>query len=240
MRNFFVFAFLTLFFSFTGESKTFRSQFMRFELPQNWDCKQEELDWACQPDNLAERNEVILVIVTKTVDENDDNFDRYENILKTPKNMRDLLGNSYMSQVKYTRRLTIMDQVWVDSLHFGSEIPGFFTRYLASIKEKVAGLVTYSVAETAYPKWATEMDKVVNTLKIQFDPKAFAELKDKGGSPLLGQRGSARRLPPSLEDIQEGRNNEEEESPMTKILAFLVILGAVGFIIYKRKQQGKT
>lgn len=221
-----------------ASAKTFKSQFIRLELPPNWDCKQEERDWVCQPDNLAERNEVILIIVVKEVDPNDDNFDKYENILSTSKDMRDLLGNSYKSDVKFTKRSTIQGQVWVDSLHFGSEIPGFYTRYIASIDQKVAGLVTYSVAETVYPKWAEVMDRVINSLKLEFDPKAFAEIKENGGQSLLSRRNSARRLPPTIEELKKEEANQEG-SGLSEIFGVLLILGAIGFFIYRKKQQAK-
>ncbi|NCN27608.1 hypothetical protein GW915_08550 [bacterium] len=228
---------LLLLSSIASQAKTFKSQFIRLELPPNWDCKQEERDWVCQPDNLAERNEVIMIIVVKEVDQNDDNFDKYENILSTKKDMRDLLGNSYKSDVKYTKRSEIQGQYWVDSLHFGSEIPGFYTRYIASIDKKVAGLVTYSIAETVYPKWAEVLDRVVNSLKLEFDPKAFAEIKESGGSSLLGQRSSAKRLPPSLEEIQDKEG--KKDSGLGEIIGGLLIIGAIGFFLYRKKQQQK-
>lgn len=237
----FMFARLLLFFLFFSsliQAKTFKSKFIRLELPSNWDCKQEERDWVCQPDNLAERNEVILVIVIKEVDPQDDNFDKYEKILSTQKDMRDLLGNSYKSNVKYTKRSTIQGQVWVDSLHFGSEIPGFYTRYIASIDQKIAGLVTYSVAETVYPKWAEVMDRLVNSLKLEFDPKAFAEIKENGGQSLLGRRNTSRRLPPPIEEVK-ATNAGEKKNLLKEIFGGILILGAIAFFIYRRKQQQK-
>jgi hypothetical protein len=223
--------------SFQVSAKSFKSQFIRLELPPNWDCKQEELDWVCQPDNVAERSEVILIVVTKPVDEVDDSMEKYEAILKNPKKMRDLLGNAYTSQVKYTSRKAIKDHPWMDSLHYGSEIPGFFTRYVVSTKEKIAGLVTYSIAETVYPKWSEIMDKVIGSLDIYFDPKAFAEAMKQGSGSLLGARGArAKRMAPSLEEVQE-EAKKSDGSTAQAIIALLVAAGAIGYIVWKRKQK---
>jgi hypothetical protein len=220
-------------------AKTFKSQFIRFELPPNWDCKQEELDWVCQPENVAERSEVILIVVVKPVDKVDDTLEKYDGILKSTKKMRDLLGTAYTSQVKYTARKMIKEHQWVDSLHYGSEIPGFFTRYVASTKEKIAGLITYSIAESVYAKWAEIMDKLINSAELTFDPKAFAEAMSSGSGSLLGSRGArAKRFAPTLEEVED-QNKKGDGSLAQGLLAVLVIAGAAGYIIWRRKQNKK-
>ena len=161
--------------AFSTEAKLFQTKFIKVELPPNWDCKKEELDYVCQPDNLAEKSEVVLIIVAKAVNEIDDTLEKYKGVLAVGRPMRNLLGTSYTAEVKYVREKKILDRVWIDSLHRGSEIPGFFSRYLASINEKIAGLITYSIAESVYPKWASVMDQMVESLVLTYDAKAFEE-----------------------------------------------------------------
>jgi hypothetical protein len=225
--------------------KTFKSSpFIRFELPPNWDCKQEEAaDWVCQSDNIAERSEAIVVVVTKEANEVDDTLDKYEEYLKIPREMRDLVGNPYKSEVKFTRRKSIIDQEWIDSLHLGSEIPGFYTRYVATTKEKIAGLITYSVAESSYPKYATLLDRMIDSAQIYFDPKAFEEARNAGPTSLLGARNKnmKSRMDPTFEGDKaavaaenqstgEGLDNEQ-------IFALLFLVAVVGYVIYKRKKR---
>jgi hypothetical protein len=225
--------------SHSSWSKTFKTQFIKFELPPNWDCKQEEIDWVCQPDNLAERSEAMIVVVTKAVNEVDDNFPKYEEVLKTPRAMRDLLGNAYQSQVKYVRPRQIKGQQWVDALQLGSEIPGFYTRYVASIKDKVAGLITYSVAESVYPKYAPILDQMIDSVEIFFDPKAFAEAMNAGPTSLLGSRGAGLRgrFAPKI-DGAHLPNAKKEGSGVDpqKIVGLLLILGVAGYFIYKKRR----
>lgn len=220
-------------------AKVFQTQFIKFTLPPNWSCRQEELDWVCQPDNAAERSEVILIVVTKAVNEVDDNFPKYESVLKTPKDMRDLLGNAYKSDIKYVRKRDLKGHPWMDSLHRGSEIPGFYTRYVASIREKVAGLITYSIAESTYPKWSPIMDSLVDSAEIFFDPKAFAEaMNTRPGSLLASRNGVKGRAGPELEvDLNKSGGAAGGQADKTQIIGGLFLAAAIAYFIWKRKQK---
>jgi len=220
-----------------AEAKKFRTDFISLELPPAWDCVKEEIDWVCQPDSLAQRSEAIVVIVAKNANAVDDNFETYENVLKEPRDMRDLLGNTYKSEVKYVRFKTIKDQKWIDALTFGSEIPGFFSRYVASIKGKVAGLVTYSIAESVYAKWAPILDKMLDSLELHFDPKAFNDAMNASPSSLLGQRANnAGRFAPMAEDNSKEKSSGEEFDLVTVFIGIL-LAGGVAFFIWKKKQK---
>lgn len=199
-----------------AQAKTFRTNFMKFELPPGWTCKQEEIDWVCQPDNVNDSSEVILIAVTKNVNAVDDSLEKYEAILKAPKAMVDLLGQGYQSKVISTRKRKIKDIEWIDSLHLGSEIPGFYTRYLAGIRQQVAGLITYSISESVYAKWTPVMSEIVDSAELFFDPKAFAEAMKAGPQSLLGSRTSSAlkgRFAPSEESEQAKAAEPSSETP---------------------------
>ena len=222
-----------------AQAKTFKTQFLKFEIPANWSCSQEEIDWICQPDNTAERSEAMIVVVTKAVNEIDDTFPKYEETLKAKRAMRDLLGNAYQSDVKYVRTRDIKGQKWIDSLHLGSEIPGFYSRYVASIKEQVAGLITYSVSESVYPKYAAMMDQMIDTVEIFFDPKAFQEAMKAGPSGILGvpRRGGGKFTAAKVENATAPTAPTPKTDP-SQIVGGLILVGAVGYFIWKKKQQG--
>jgi hypothetical protein len=206
----------SVFFSTPVLAKTFRTNFMKFELPPGWTCKQEEIDWVCQPDNVNDSSEVILIAVTKNVNAVDDSLENYDTILKAPKSMVDLLGQGYQSKVLSTRRRKIKDIEWIDSLHLGSEIPGFYTRYLAGIRQQVAGLITYSISESVYAKWTPIMSEIVDSAELFFDPKAFAEAMKAGPQSLLGSRTSSAlkgRFAPAEESEQAKATESASETP---------------------------
>lgn len=225
-------------FSGIANAKQFKTQFFSLDLPPNWDCTKEELDWVCQPDNLHERSEVFMVIVTKAVDTTDDSIEKYQELLNQPRMMRDLLGNPYKSEVRYTRINKVRDRDWVDSLQFGSEIPGFYTRYLASIADKVAGLITYAIGESSYAKWSPVMERMVGTIELKFDPQAFEQLSQSSGS-LLSTRGSSfsGRVAPVDDPANMNKPENSEDSGSTMMLVALVVFLAAGFWFYKKKQK---
>ena len=234
-------AFVGAFTAPTAFAKKFRTDFISLELPPGWDCVKEEIDWVCQPENLAQRSEALVAIVAKSANATDDTFEKYQAILNEPREMRDLAGKVYKSQVKFVRFRDIGEQKWIDSLTFGSEIPGFYSRYVASIKGKVAGLVTYSIAESVYAKWAPILDKMLDSLEIFYDPKTFNDAMNSGPSSLLSQRtGQSDRFNPTLED---GGDKKEagKEFDMGMVFGLIIFAGAIAYYIWKKKkasQQG--
>lgn len=227
---------LFIFANYSANAKKFRTDFISLDLPPSWDCVKEEIDWVCQPENLSHRSEAIVVVVAKNANPTDDKFEIYESILKEPRDMKDLLGNPYKSEVKYVRFKEIKKQQWIDSLTFGSEIPGFYSRYLASIKGKVAGLVTYSIAESVYAKWAPILDKMLETLELHFDPKAFNEAMNSSPSSLLANRNSTsgRFAPQGEETATSTKGNEDFDIALIALL--LIIAGGVAYFIKKKKK----
>ncbi len=222
----------------SASAKTFKSKFVTLELPPNWDCQQEELDWVCQPENVNLRNEALVVVVTKAANPNDDTLPKYEEYLKNPKQMRDLVGNTYTTDIKYTKQKKIRDQIWIDSLQIGSEVPGFVSRYVTSIKEQVAALISYHVAETAFPKWAETLDKMIDSAELRFDPKAFEEIMRSQNMKLFGNRpgGAGQRKPTSTQD-QLKEPKSESADLMMNIFGAALIVGAIGFLIYKKRKN---
>jgi hypothetical protein len=225
-----------------AEAKLWSTEFIKVQLPEGWTCTREEIDWVCQPDALKQRSEALMVVVVKSANEVDDTLEKYEKILKESREMFDLARKPYTSQVKYVTRKKIKDREWVDSLHVGSEIPGFYTRYLASINDKVAGLVTYSIAESVYPKYAELLNSMIDSLELKFDPKAYdaamnaspAGLLPKGGS-LMGNTG---RSAPTVDDGgDETKPKTEEGFDLIQMGVLVAAIAAIGFIIIKRRSR---
>jgi hypothetical protein len=86
--------------------------------------------------------------------------------LKNPKAYTTPQGKNVTSEVRYAQNKTIQDQPWVDALHLESEIPGFLTRYLATVKDGIGILVTYSVNKNKYQEYVGMFDNMVKSLKV--------------------------------------------------------------------------
>ena len=166
------------------------NQFVEFELPSDWACLLEGTEWVCQNGiDAAKKKEAIIILAAK-LQGNQDTLDQYLNYLKTPKVYTNSQGKQITSQVKTAQNRTILEQPWVDSLHVDSEIAGFYTRYLATVKEGLGILVTYSVNKNKYTDYSPMFESMVKTLKV---------FRREGGLNALRPRrtfSAMRRSPP--------------------------------------------
>jgi hypothetical protein len=106
-------------------AKTFTSQFSEFELPNGWDCALEGSEWVCQSDNKDRKKEAIIILAAKYRGDQDD-LDKYQAYLKSPKTFSLPGGKTQVSEAKAVSIREINGQRWVDSLHLASEVPGFY------------------------------------------------------------------------------------------------------------------
>lgn len=157
---------LLLFFTLQNSwAKSFTSQYAEFELPNGWNCSLEGTEWVCQSENKDRQKEAIIILAAKIRGEQD-SLDGYTTYLKAPKTFTLPGGKTQVSEAKYTKMENINNQQWVDSLHLASEVPGFYTRYLATVKEDLGVAVTFSVGKDFYDSYKGIFDKIIATLRV--------------------------------------------------------------------------
>lgn len=157
----FVFALLTT----SVWAKRFSNQYCEFELPSGWQCALEGAEWVCQSENDDRRKEAIIILAAKKRGEQD-SMEEYTAYLKKPKTYTLPGGKTQVSEAKYTKISEVNSQQWVDALHLASEVPGFYTRYLATVKEDLGVAVTFSVAKDLYSSYQGIIDNVVASLRV--------------------------------------------------------------------------
>jgi len=221
-------------------AKTFSSQFSEFELPMGWDCALEGSEWVCQSDDKDRKKEAIIILAAKYRGEQD-SLDQYQAYLKQAKSFNLPGGKTQISEAKTVSIKTINGQRWVDALHLASEVPGFYTRYLATVKDNLGVAVTFSVAKDHYDAYQDIFEKVVATLKV-FDQKSAADgkwtkKKEEGdlvdGSTIIGD-GS------NNPDIgRQKKSNGGAGSSTTDSILLIVGIVAVGFVIMRMKKKKK-
>ena len=143
----------------------FANQFVEFEMPPNWVCLLEGAEWVCQNQQDATKKKEAIIVLAAKIQGDQDTLDQYLGYLKNPKSYTTPQGKTVTSQVRYAQNKTIQDQPWVDALHLESEIPGFYTRYLATVKDGIGILVTYSVNRNKYQDYSSLFDSMVKSLK---------------------------------------------------------------------------
>jgi hypothetical protein len=222
--------------SSVSEAKLFRNAYVSFELPGRWDCHLEGTEWVCSSQLKDKSREAIIILTAKEVGPSD-TLEAYEQHLKTPRVIPGGRGRPSHSQVKHMKRRQIAGHAWVDSMHMGSEIPSYYTRYLATIKDRLAILVTFSAHQRHYTKYSQDFFKAIDSLKVVaskslFEPSALAPLKP-GGGEVIG--------PPTGVVPDEIGSEEYPEEPSSgngmTIFAIALLIAAVGGYLFLKKRS---
>ncbi|MBC7396246.1 MAG: hypothetical protein H7333_02290 [Bdellovibrionales bacterium] len=156
---------ITLLLCVPAHASKFANQFVEFELPNAWVCLLEGAEWVCQNQQDKDKKKDAIIILAAKIQGDQDTLDQYLAYLKNPKVYNTAQGKQVTSDVRYSNNKTIGDKSWVDALHLESEIPGFYTRYLATVTDGIGVLVTYSVNKNKYQEYAPTFESMVSSLK---------------------------------------------------------------------------
>lgn len=203
-----------------------QTTYLSFEEPPGWGCDLSNGVYICQAPKDPERSESLILVFGAPSTEWD-SFESYEEYLKKPKTILDESGKSTSSKVVYVRRRNINGFEWVDSLQQNSELPGFWTRYLATIQKPLAILVTYVVSGEKYQELTPAFERMVASLKPVADFKFSAPNSDLvlPGTELGGILKS--QIEKRLQKPAEPPKKIEE--PQSKNM--LIIVGAVAIVL---------
>jgi len=143
--------------------------------------------------------------------------------------------------MKYAKNVNINNHAWVDSLHLESEIPGFYTRYLATVKSDIGVLVTYSINKSKYQQYLEDFDNMVKTLKVFRKPGMGLN-----ANPQNSNLFDATKVPVTMSEttvfpnsqIQGGSDQKPVRKKSLPLLPILIGGAAVGYLIWRKKQTG--
>lgn len=237
------FCLLALFLSFSVwvDAKMFRNAYLAFELPEGWNCILEATEWICRSPEAKASKEAIIIFTAKEVGPTD-SFSIYEQTINTPRTVNDKTGKSVTSNVVMkSKQVKINDQPWVDGMQKGSEIPNYFTRYVATIKERIAILVTFSAHSEHFAKYSTDFFKAIQSLRVIASKNLLAQ--PSGGSTPNGSGvwGAASSAPGGFSmdgGAPFGRKKKSSSKNLTYILitigGLLIAAGAYFFAKSRR------
>jgi hypothetical protein len=222
-------------------AKRFTSQYCEFELPPGWECALEGTEWVCQSNNKERQKEAIIILAAK-IRGPQDSMNEYVKYLKKTKTFSLPGGKTQVSEPKYTKVKTINSHRWVDSLHLASEVPGFYTRYIVTVKEDLGVGVTFSVAKDHYNAYQGLFDKIIETLRVfrqkNVDTSQF-KLKKKEedlleDSPILSDAGQKFDI-----SKQKRRKGSTPLSATEMGIGALLLIGLLVMMKLKGKKKGK-
>lgn len=152
--------------SFSASAKLFRNAYIAFELPDGWNCNLEATEWVCRSQDPASSREAIIIFTAKEVGPTD-SLPIYEQTINTERTLVSKSGAPAPSHLEQkAKQVQINDTTWIDGMQKGSEIPNYYTRYLATIKERIAILVTFSAHRDYYAKYSSVIFNAIKSLRV--------------------------------------------------------------------------
>lgn len=226
---------LFIFISQTTRAERFVNSYVSFELPPSWSCNLDGTEWVCISKFAKNEKEAIIVLTAKEAGPMD-SLANFEKQMKTPRSLPNTKGQQATSKILSVKNRQIGGHNWVDGLQEGSEIASYYTRYLATVKDKLAILVTFSAHKAHYTKYSSDFLKAVESLKvvatkdlIQGSTAAptYGQNEVIGGPsiPIIGGGDLAPPPPAQANDM------------MIKIIALILIAGAIAILIWRRSKK---
>jgi hypothetical protein len=224
---------------YSAHAARFANQFAEFELPPQWQCNLEGAEWVCQNTNEGKKKDAIIVLAAKLKGEQD-SLDQYLAYLKAAKSFTSVLGKPLKSEPKYAKMVNVNGQAWVDGLHLESEIPGFYTRYLATVKQDIGVLVTYSINKDKYQQYIDDFENMVKTLKV------FRKTGGINAAPANTNLFDNTKIPSNVanDTVFPGINPSggsdaapKKKQQDTPLLPILLVGAAIGYIIWRKRQN---
>lgn len=236
-------ALLVAFSPASAVAKTFRNAYVSFELTDRWDCTLEQTEWVCRAGGISDNREAIIILTAKEVGPSD-TVAAYEAHLKTPRTIFSRTGQPIQSQILKVEQRNINQHPWVDGMHQGSEIPNYYTRYLATTKDRIAVLVTFSAHKSHYSKYSSDFYRAIESLRVIATKSLMGQGGAGGGvgvpgSDMLGSGnmgGGLGNLGEELPEEGTGTRGNDTTTKAVMALAFLLLLGGL-YLVFGRKKK---
>lgn len=222
-------------------SRVFRNAYISFEMPDSWKCSLEQTEWVCRSEQATASKEAIIILTAKEVGPSD-SFPLYTAHLNSPISIELKGGGAAQSKVIYkATSYKINDQMWIDGLHLGSEVPSYYTRYLATIKKNISILVTLSAHKLYYQKYSQDFFNVVKSLRViaagNISDRPSLSTIGSGNGGLLGPGGQS--FPADL-IIPENTLPDKKSSKKAILVGLALILGSAGIYFLLKSKNKKT
>ena len=241
-----------LFFSPTVWAKLFSNKFIEFQLPEQWQCQLDGSEWVCQSQNEEKKRDAIIVLAAKIRSKGQDSLASYKAHLEKPQSYTSASGQQVISEARYAKESTINNRKWVDSLHLHSEIPDFYTRYLATTANDLGILLTFSVRKDKYAEYGPQIDALLRSLKAfrrpgNINATAGGDLFEGGGTEKYLQDEvlfpeekpcpKGQRRSPKDGQCKQPKPKSDGEGEDMFFLLLLLALAAGAFIYIKKRKK---
>lgn len=219
-----------------AQAKQFKNAYISFEIPERWNCVLEATEWVCRSQDNNESKEAIIVLTAKEVGPSD-SLQIYENHMKNPIKTTTKTGDSVMSQVMSPpTQKKINNLLWVDGFHISSEIQNYYTRYIATIKEKIAVLVTFSAHKEFYSKYSQDFFNAVNSLNVIATKNSLQDPSIQGAGGTLGPISTGTGSGINIDGLEGGPQSPKKSNKFLFIIG-AIVFAAIGILILMKLKK---
>lgn len=236
---------LTLFAQNNAYARTFKNAYISFEMLDSWKCKLEQTEFVCRSEDPQEAKEAVIIFTAKEKGPTD-SFPIYFEHLNKPITAPSKTGGALISTITIPpREVLINDQKWLDSLHVNSEIQNYYTRYLPTIKDQIAVLITFTAHNSKYQKHATHFAETVKSLRVIAARDLTSSSNGGGIGPAGGTGvfgGVSGAIDPNqlLSEESPVENNKKSFFKNKMVIGFLLfLLALIGYVVAKIYQKKK-
>ncbi len=222
----------------TAFANLFRNSYISFELPPSWTCKPDGTDWICTNSYFSNAKQAMIIFTAKAAGPSD-TLAEYKNHLLIPKSIPDQLGRYATSRVEEVKQRQINGQPWVDGLQLGSEVTQYYTRYLGTIKDGVAILVTFSAHKDYYTKYSGDFINAINSLQVVAAKDILAGHPQQMIAP-QGHETIGAPITPEPWSSPNGvppEPNGGHKDLASKLFAVALLLAAAGIYLWRKKKK---
>jgi hypothetical protein len=219
-----------------AHAKTFQNSYVSFDVPDDWTCVQEGVAWTCNPRGAVESKEAVIVLASKVAGP-EDNLGTFLNFLKQPKKIVTKVGTPMPSQVMYAQQRQLGGHPWIQAQHLGSEIQEYYTLYLATVKEQLAILISFSAERTRYKTYNPIFEKAIRTLKITANQQLlFPKNTQTANEGAIGIQGPAGQM--AVEDMMPPPEHRANGRTVIMVLLGLgLAIAAAAAYTFKTKRK---
>jgi hypothetical protein len=243
MRRILISASALFLFAGSANAKKYLNDYLEFEIPDYWHCEEEQKGHVCSPINPSLRNETAIIMSSKMKGATDSIKD-YNNKLGKPIESADIKGKKYKSKVQYVKVDTMNGNIWVDSQHESSEVPGFITRYMATINSELAVAITFSAHKGIFSAYSADFISMIKSLKVRKHINTETPATGKTFNPAAGTAaygnievagGKKKEAKEQSQVVVDMPVEEQKSKTIYYILAGAVALLAAFVIIRRRR-----
>ena len=189
----------------------------------------------CSPKGPKDENEAVIVMAAKVASP-EDKLENFQAFLSKPKTLTTRIGTPMPSQVMYAQERVLDKTKWIQAQHVGSEVQDFFTLYVATVKESLAILITFSAERTKYKNYNPIFDHAMKTLKLTASQNlVFPKNTGAGGIGVFGITGD--QTNPSMLPPPPPRRSKLPFALM--LLGAALVFVAAAAYLYKPKNKKK-